>query len=1090
MIRKSSITGLIGGFAIGIAVLYPMITLAGPNLALHWHRPVQSEIVHTLLLMVSALIGVPPLLSLGAIAARKGEARGWQDGMKAGALAGIFASLLSYLIWVLPLNALMAYQGTLKHISKLDVAMDLPIWALQEYIDIFNSGAYWAELLLGCFILFWAIEGAIIGGKQCDLPQNKRPSLLSLQQQQISLKRWFDGDECASSAGVSVGLGIGILLIFMMYSGFASITSAQDWVDLVQENAGQVALSGNPIFSITTAVSPLLMMLLPFFGVAVVLLMKSPPTVIRARFSGIMAASLIISGFLSVVILRLAYFFGGLFPFIYFHDVGSNSMEISQVVDEIQREMMNVDVPMALLFFVILLPWLMIFASFIFGLVIGSIEFLIFGLFVPRVHKRPVDRAAAIVRQLTTQPQQSMLTIYALFQQDTAAPEVLAHVAVRAEKKNLPLSHLTAAMHTLGNTNNTDEQVNAIHTMQLVFDEHSDWRLASSLNEMSKALYAVLQARTLDQILEIEQPHPEQTSSLPPAMVKSVGFISRVVAELNKVKQVDDLATQLIFLENALQLIHDAQRFVDREATAPEFTKSPLPEMVALAGMFEHWQGILLTAVKNLKGRADLSSRLEATVCARTSTLPIVIDVSNNGLNVAQHAHVRLLPCENCELGDVTEETIDILSPGDSRQVQFTVTPVGETDRMRVAWEIVYNDAVDEERKLEFADMVAFQMEKRPFTRVFPIPYVTGTPLKTDNVFVGREDVFSFIQENLLGVHQNNVIILHGQRRTGKTSVLYRLGSVMQGTHYGVLIDMQGKPARGEADFLYSIADDIAYALEDYDIEIELPSRDAFEQSPEFFFRSRFLRDLHKQLGDKNLLLMFDEFEELQRRVEDGRLQPEIFQFLRNLMQHEDRVDFVFSGTHKLEELGAEYWSILFNIAAYKPITFLSPSDMRRLIEEPVAQYHVEYDPLAVERLTAVTAGHPYFTQLALHEMMVLHNETERSYLTVNDVNHALDRIAERGEAHFKYIWAESCDEGRLVLRGLTELLVNAETVQKQELEEYLHSRGHDSADNWHGALQSLEGRDILMRQSAKSTRYRFQVDLIRLWIEKTRPSL
>jgi len=594
----------------------------------------------------------------------------------------------------------------------------------------------------------------------------------------------------------------------------------------------------------------------------------------------------------------------------------------------------------------------------------------------------------------------------------------------------------------------------------------------------------------LEQILEIEPPHPSQTTSLPPALVKSIDLVGRVVAELDKVKMVDDLATQLIFLENALQLIHDAQRFVDREATTPEYTKAPLAEMVALADMFEHWQGIVLTAVKNLKGRADLSSNLQATMCARNASLPIIIDITNSGLNVAQNAHIKLLPSDSYVLSDVTQETIKILSPGDTRQVQFTVLPVEDAVRARVAWEIVYDDAVDDERELEFADMVEFAMEERPFTRVFPIPYVTGTPLKTDSVFVGREDVFSFIQENLLGVHQNNVIILHGQRRTGKTSVLYRLGDVMHDTHYGVLIDMQGKPARGEADFLYSIADDIAYALEDHDIEVDLPEREAFEQSPEFFFSSRFLRDLHKQLGDKNLLLMFDEFEELQRRVEDGRLQPEIFQFLRNLMQHEDRVDFVFSGTHKLEELGAEYWSILFNIAAYKPITFLSRSDMRRLIEDPVAQYHVEYDPLAIERLTAVTAGHPYFTQLALHEMMVLHNEMERSYLTVNDVNHALERIAERGEAHFKYIWSESCDDGRLLLRGLTEMLVSEESVPLQKLRDYLHDHGHDSADEWQSALQNLEGRDILTSQSVKTPIYRFKVDLIRLWIDKTRPSL
>ena len=124
MIRKSSLIGLFGGLVIGIAVLYPMITLAGPGLTPQWVRPVQSEIVHTLLLMLSALIGAPFVLSLGVMAARKSEARGWQNGMKMGALAGVFASILSYLIWLLPLNALMAYSGSLKHIVKMDAAME------------------------------------------------------------------------------------------------------------------------------------------------------------------------------------------------------------------------------------------------------------------------------------------------------------------------------------------------------------------------------------------------------------------------------------------------------------------------------------------------------------------------------------------------------------------------------------------------------------------------------------------------------------------------------------------------------------------------------------------------------------------------------------------------------------------------------------------------------------------------------------------------------------------------------------------------------------------------------------------------------
>jgi hypothetical protein len=221
-----------------------------------------------------------------------------------------------------------------------------------------------------------------------------------------------------------------------------------------------------------------------------------------------------------------------------------------------------------------------------------------------------------------------------------------------------------------------------------------------------------------------------------------------------------------------------------------------------------------------------------------------------------------------------------------------------------------------------------------------------------------------------------------------------------------VLIDMQGKAARGTADLLYALSDDIVYCLENHGILVDLPERSEYEKAPEFTFSSRFLRDVVEHLDSRNLLLMFDEFEELQKRVEDGRLEPDIFPFLRNLMQHEPRLDFLFSGTHKLEELGAEYWSILFNIATYKHITFLDADEVRRLVTEPVAPYGLEYDPLAVERIIQVTAGHPYFAQVVCHEMVAYHNEVERNYLTVTSVDHVLERIIERGEAHFKYIWA------------------------------------------------------------------------------------
>ncbi|HSR31641.1 MAG TPA: hypothetical protein VLY63_13830, partial [Anaerolineae bacterium] len=280
--------------------------------------------------------------------------------------------------------------------------------------------------------------------------------------------------------------------------------------------------------------------------------------------------------------------------------------------------------------------------------------------------------------------------------------------------------------------------------------------------------------------------------------------------------------------------------------------------------------------------------------------------------------------------------------------------------------------------------------------------------------------------------------------------------------------------------------------LENHQISVDLPERTEYEAVPEFTFRSRFLRSVVSKLDSRNLLFMFDEFEELQRRVEDGRLEPEIFPFLRNLMQHEPRIDFLFSGTHKLEELGAEYWSILFNIAAYKQITFLEKDEVHRLVTEPVAADGMEFDPLAIDRIVQVTAGHPYFTQVVCHEMVAYHNEVERNYITVTCVDQVLERIIERGEAHFKYIWAGARPDEQRVMLALADLLPDADAAATpaQVTQELARNGIEMSQDELLRALAHLRAKDIVARSGPQSSLYRFKIDLIRRWIGIARPGV
>ena len=49
-------------------------------------------------------------------------------------------------------------------------------------------------------------------------------------------------------------------------------------------------------------------------------------------------------------------------------------------------------------------------------------------------------------------------------------------------------------------------------------------------------------------------------------------------------------------------------------------------------------------------------------------------------------------------------------------------------------------------------------------------PYVIGVPLTDDAGFYGRQEIFRSIKD-VLDAEKQNVVVLYGQRRIGKTSV-------------------------------------------------------------------------------------------------------------------------------------------------------------------------------------------------------------------------------------------------------------------------------------------------------------------------------
>jgi hypothetical protein len=113
----------------------------------------------------------------------------------------------------------------------------------------------------------------------------------------------------------------------------------------------------------------------------------------------------------------------------------------------------------------------------------------------------------------------------------------------------------------------------------------------------------------------------------------------------------------------------------------------------------------------------------------------------------------------------------------------------------------------------------------------------------------------------------------------------------------------------------------------------------------------------------------------------------------------------------------------LLNIALYKQVGLLDENAARRLITEPVSDYGLVYDDLALDKMLKATAGHPYFLQLLCHTLVNTRNRERINYATVGDVNRAPEEMLGLGEAHLAFLWERATPWERAILAALAYLV-------------------------------------------------------------------
>lgn len=375
-------------------------------------------------------------------------------------------------------------------------------------------------------------------------------------------------------------------------------------------------------------------------------------------------------------------------------------------------------------------------------------------------------------------------------------------------------------------------------------------------------------------------------------------------------------------------------------------------------------------------------------------------------------------------------------------------------------------------------------------------PYIAGVPLEaSSSVFYGREEIFKWIDDSLH--EQKAVLILHGGWHTGKTSILKQIQAGPFGEYIRdrnsavpVYIDLQGIPDSSVGIFLLNLADQIYQALDSSEVPNPDDLENSFEKTPYRTF-DKFLNVatsvLAKQ-GKKYLIVMLDEFEKLDTRVQQEKLDAEIFNYLRSKMQHHKALSFILAGRHRLEEMTSEFRNIIFNVGYHKEVGFLDAAEAQRLITEPVKPYAVTYSNECVERIMKLTAGHPFFIQQLCQMSITLLNKRKKGYeVDAEILSQAVDDVLKHNSVLSELWSSELCEEDRKLFIGLSDLIDQDDKwIEEAEIVKYSNL----TADNIAQALQKpIIQKFIVQRELEKDkTEYAFGVDILRLWIKNSKP--
>jgi len=362
-------------------------------------------------------------------------------------------------------------------------------------------------------------------------------------------------------------------------------------------------------------------------------------------------------------------------------------------------------------------------------------------------------------------------------------------------------------------------------------------------------------------------------------------------------------------------------------------------------------------------------------------------------------------------------------------------------------------------------------------------PYVTGNVVGGGPAFVGRTDILEGVKEQLRSPQQN-AIVLYGQRRIGKTSVLKELEAKLSKDNCQVIyFDLMGKATLPLQTILSQLADEICFKL-----SITKPDVGKIE------FHAWLASVVNEdKFTHSSLIILFDEFDSIDApHAEQAR--DEFFHYLREklLPVAPQKLKFVFAIGRNISDFQSAL--VLLRTMNSYHVSLLNRQETEKLIRLSESNNSLHWSRAAIEKIWELTHGHPYLTQLLCSIIfdqlwaesrfsipIVPRKVVEKQVAT----QESLKNIFEKAISALEWLWEGLLPACKIDAAAFAELGNRA--VSQKELVEHLYRSGVGSVVvELESAPRYLKQWDIIEENEKGS--YRFRVELFQQWVKLHKP--